>query len=178
MTDNELIVLFKSVIETGLTDRGYTGVTVIAAAQPTQQGIPTGPTVYFTKLYDKVYGSIARSTQNDIDPSYLIRIESQQYETAFQINTLVIQNPASLSYTASDLANEIALILMSEDAINTFIENGVGILRVTDVRAPVFRDDRDRYEYSPSFDFTLTHKRTRTSRIQVIKSTEIGIYPI
>lgn len=179
MTDNQLIILFRTIIATGLTAKGYTGVPIIAAAQPTQQGIPTGATVYFTKLYDKLYGSLARSNETDPeDPNFIIRTETQQYETTFQINTLVIQNPSSINYTASDLANDVALILMNEDSLTALHAADVGLLRITDVRAPVFTDDKGRYEYSPNFDFTLTHKRTTAGRVQVIESTEIGLYRI
>jgi hypothetical protein len=60
MLDNQLIQVFLPVINAQLTAYGYSGVTVIAANQPTQQGIPTGPTVYFYKLNDHRLGFLRR----------------------------------------------------------------------------------------------------------------------
>ena len=50
MRDNELIQLFVPIIDTGLIDRGFVGVETIASYQPTQQGAPSAPTVFFYKL--------------------------------------------------------------------------------------------------------------------------------
>lgn len=179
MTDNELIILFTGIIDTGLAARGYNDVVVIAGSQPTQQGAPSGPNVRFIKLFDHQYGN--STTQTVVDPddhTMMIETQTQFYESTFQINTLVIEDPNNISYTASDLASTVALILNSNAARLAFKASNVGVLQITDIRAPIFLDELDRREYAPNFDFTLTHKKLNIARIPVIYSIETGIYQV
>lgn len=176
MQDNDLIRLFLPIIQNGLIAAGFTGVTTKQANQPTQQGINTNPTVYFFKVGDHRYGFLRRDDQWDSLTSTMVHTEIQQYETTFQVSTLVLQKPSNpYLYTASDLANEVAAIMQSDNTRAVLLAAGVGILRVTDVINPYFVDDRDQFEASPSFDFTLTHKQTRVTTQPVINLVEFDI---
>lgn len=176
MLDNQIIKIVRDLIIAGMTARGISGVSVKQSFQPTQQGANTAATVYLYKVSDKRYGFLGRkdvwnSAQNRID-----HVETQQYETTFQVNALVIQDPSNInSLTASDIVNAVAGIIQSDTAINTFHTNGIGILRVTDVRNPYFVDDKGRHEASPNFDFTLTHKMIVSSTTPVIETVEFEI---
>lgn len=158
------------------------GLEVKQANQPTQQGTPTGPVIFMTKLPDYRYGS--RGMQDEWIPDTMgggvqRHTETQQYESTFQLNCLVTQNPANLSQpTAMDVLNYAAYIMQSDATIRTLQAQGFGIERVSQIRQTPFQDDRDRYEYSPSFDFVLTHKQIVTSEIDVLQSTEFAIYQI
>jgi len=179
MMDNDLIRLFLPIINNGLIADGFTGVTVKQGNQPTQQGVSSLPTVYFYKLFDKRYGFLKRDDEWDMINEVMVHTEIQQYETTFQISTLVIQRPTTpYQYTASDLVNEVAAIMQSDTARETLLQSDVGILRVSEIRNPYFTDDRDQYEASPSFDFTVTHKQIRVSTSPVVESLELDIYPI
>lgn len=249
MLDNALIRLFLSVIRANQTIAGIPNLVVKQSFQPTQQGVNTVPTAYFSKLFDKRLGYPYRpNTWNQtpastftgsitgkvltvtdvasgavaigqvlsgtgIDDSALIIIglgsgigdvgtyflnqgfslssqtingipgeqimTTQQYETTFQIMALSTQYPETPNaYTASDIVNAVAYCLQCDSAIETLENQGVGVLRVTDVRNPPFIDDRDRYEFGPSFDFTLTHKQIITNTIPVLETEEIAIYSI
>lgn len=176
MTDNDLIKLFLPIIQNGLIADGYTGVVTKQANQPTQQGVNTGPTVYFYKISDHRYGFLRRDDVWNTDLMIMEHTESQQYETTFQISALVLQNPLNTNtYTASDLVNEVAAIMQSDKTRAILSAQNVGILRVTDIANPYFLDDRDQFEASPSFDFVLTHKQTRVTTDPVINSWELDI---
>lgn len=178
MTDNQLIEIFLPIITSGLTADGFTGVSVVQFDQPTQQGINTTPTVYFQKLYDHRYGYLRREDLwNEINNNY-DHTETQQYETTFQIEALVLQNPSSISYTASDLVNEVSAIMQRDSTVRILSALEIGILRITDVSNKFFKDDRDQFEASPSFDFTLTHKQVRVSTTPLASPIETGIYPV
>ncbi len=178
MTDNELIQLFVPIIEAGLTANGYTGVTVFQTDQPTQQGIPDGPTVFFTHLHDHPYGFVSNEQYVD-DMNRKISRSSQPWETTFQVDVRYAQDPADITLpTASDVCGFVALLLNAQPAIETLSAAKVGILRVSEVRNPYFTDDRDQQEAFPSFDFTLTHCKTIASEVPVIESIQPGIYPI
>lgn len=176
MLDNELIQVFLPIINNGLTFFGYIGVTVVAANQPTQQGIPTGPTVYFYKLGDHRLGFLRRFDTWDELSSTMTHTEEQQYETTFQVNALAIQSPLTPNqYTASDLVNDVCFIMQSDDTREILYNNGISILRVTDVTNGYFTDDKDNFEAVPSFDFVLSYIRTKVYPGKVIDHGELNI---
>jgi hypothetical protein len=179
MRDNQLIQVFLPIINAALVDRGYPEVATIAANQPTQQGINTGPTVYFYKIGDHRYGWVSKDYVYDELLDQMIHTEVQFYETTFQISALVLQDPNTPNqYTASDLVNEVAAILQSDATIETLYNNDVGILRISDITNGYFTDDRDTFEASPSFDFILTHRQTRQSIANSISDTELDLFRV
>jgi len=86
-------------------------------------------------------------------------IETQFYETTFQVAAWSIQDPSILdSVTASDLANIVAGIMQSDSARLTLADNDIGILRVTDVTNPYFVDEKDATRRHRHL-ITLTHRQ-------------------
>lgn len=177
MLDNQLIAAIVGIIRAGLTAAGtpYSTAVVLQSFQPTQEGVPSVPSVFLHKLSDHRYGFLGRQDIYDEAHEIFTHTETQVYESMFQITTLVTQDPANVNQmTASDLANRVAAILQSDATIATLLTSDIQILRVTDVRNPYFTDDRDRNEANPSFDFTLTHKQIIISSTPVIESVEIN----
>lgn len=170
MTDNQLIQLFLPIVQAGLIADGFTGVVAKQANQPTQQGANTGPTVYFYKVSGKRYGFLGRLDVWDSNTNQMVHTESQYYETTFQFSALVRQFPVTPNqYTASDLANEVASIMQSDNTRDILNASGVGILRVVELPNPYFVDDRDQFEASPSFEFVLTSQASRVGVNPVIE---------
>lgn len=185
MRDNQLISLIIATILAQEEDVGLTGTPIKQAFQPTQQGVNKVKTAYMFKVSDRRVGSPGRSdvwVAPVIDPptdGYEEHTEIQVYETTFQISVLSTQDPKNEDqYTASDILNYIAYILQSEKTLQALAAEEVGILRVGDVRNPAFVDDRERHEYNPSFDFTLTHKQIVQTRNKVLLSTELQILKV
>ena len=176
-TDNQLIQLFLPIIKAGLLADGFNNVTVKQSNQPTMQGINTNPTVYFFKLNNKRYGYLGR---DDVwNGSQIVHTETQYIESTWQMQALVLQNPATPNqYTASDLVNEVASIMQSDSTRTILNNNGIGILRVGDLINPYFVDDHDNFEASPSFDFVLIYQNTRTSINPIITTFTTDIVPI
>ncbi len=178
-TDNSLIQIFLPIINAGLINDGFTGVTVVQSNQPTMQGIVTSPAIYFFKLHNKRYGFLGRSDSWDILSSSMVHKESQYMECSFQVNALVLQDPADpAKYTASDLVNEVADIMQSDNTLSILNSNGIGILRITDVSNAYFFDDHDNFEASPSFDFTLIYQNVRVSTDPILTNFNIDTIPI
>ncbi len=179
MRDNELIRVFLPIIQNGLISYGYTNVTVKQSNQPTQQGINTNPTVYFFKIGDHRYGYLTRIDEPNPPEIEMIHTEIQLYETTFQLSSLVLQNPKTpYSFTASDLVNDVAAILQSEKTVEELKSKDVAILRIQNISNPYFLDDRDNFEASPFFEFTLTHRQVKISTIPKISSVEYDVYSI
>lgn len=176
MTDNQLFALLFPAINNGLFARGITGVTVMQGEQPTRQGAPTAPTVYLTKLPDVPVGHTKRDSVWDREASVMRHVEEQVYETSFQVTAWAIQNPTNLTaLTAADLAKAVRAIMQSSVVLDLLNAAGVGILRINEIRNTPFVDDKARNEYSPSFDFTLTHTDRFVSTDLVIETVEYNV---
>ena len=170
MNDNDLIRLFLPIIKAGLIADGFVDIIVKQNNQPTQQGVNSGPTVYFFKVANKRYGFLGRYDVWDTIAHDMVHTEDQYFETTFQVSALVRQFPITPNaYTASDLVNEVAAIMQSDTTRATLNAAGVGILRVMDITNPYFTDDRDQFEASPSFDFVLTYLVSRVTQTPVIQ---------
>lgn len=167
MTDNELIQLFLPIIKEGLISDGFDDVTTIQNNQPTQQGLNSNPTVYYSKVGSKLFGY--RGAFDTFIDNKLIRVENQWIESTWQIGTTYTQNPKTPNqYTASDLAQEVAYILQSYNTVVTLNRAGVGIYRITNIINPYFLQDRDQYYAFPNFSFTLTYLQSRTGEVPVV----------
>lgn len=179
MNDNALISLIISTIKAQEPIAGIADLPVKQAYQPRNQGVNIEPTAYLFKIGDKRYGFRTKTNVWDADISRMVHVETQVYESTFQISALAIQNPRTPSApTASDILNSIAYILQSDTTIETFESQNVGILRVMDIRNPYFMDDKNRYEASPSFDFILTHKQIISSTAKLSQTTELQILTV
>lgn len=178
MYDNELIKELIVVLKAGLTASGLSSVAVKQSFQPTNQGANSQPTIYLFKIGNKRVGFLKRESEWIINPApaRMRHEERQWYETTFQISALSIQNPSdSTQRTASDLCNIASAILQGDTGREALQKKGIGMLRVTDVRNPYFLDDKDRFEASPSFDFTLTHEQVIISTDPVVETFEFNV---
>jgi hypothetical protein len=179
LKDNELILAFRPIVVSALAALGYANVAVVQAYQPTQQGVSNTPTVFFYKVYDHRYGYMKRLDTWDVGLQQMVHTENQVFETSFQVEALVTQNPANINQvTASDLVNAVAQILQTDKTIEALFVSGIQILRISEIRNPYFVDDRGRFEAVPSFDFILTHNFISVTENPVIESIQPGIYRI
>lgn len=184
MQDN---LIFKNVIEVlraGLTAQGFPTdpaadgyIAIKQNFQPRNQGANTGPTLYIHKLGDHRYGFLQRKNEWDEYEQTEVHTERQLYESMFQITALSIQNPklGLAQLTASDIANTAAGIMQSDVTVDTLTSKGLFIYRITDVRNPYFVDDKERFEASPSFDFTLQHEQVIISQTPVVDDYTLDI---
>ncbi|EEV4189243.1 TPA: hypothetical protein PN979_003146 [Escherichia coli] len=179
MRENDLNTLLRSVLLEGLTAHKLPVVAVKRSNQPTDQGPDSGPCLYFFVVTHHRYGSPQRTDEWDKENERMVHTESQWIETTYQITGSSTQNPADLeSPTANDLIFHASAILQSDSAISQLRKNGVGVYRITDNRNTFFKNDRDQYEASPSFDITLTHKDITISTTPVASSVEFKIYRV
>lgn len=160
LNDNALIDLLATQLEAAVLHGGWSFI-VEQKDQPTQQGVPSEGAVFFQKIQDRPYGSPMIRKVSNFPTMTFTEHNDQWYETTFQISALVTQNPENLTLpTASDVANYVKMYLASRASRMVLMQQNVGILRVTQVRDPAFQNDRERFEYHPNFDLTLTYQRT------------------
>lgn len=178
MDDNLIFKNLIDVLKAGLIANGQDGVAVKQNYQPTNQGANLGPTLYLDKLPgDKRYGYLKREDRWDEYEEIEIHTETQLYESTFQLTGLSIQDPKLpvTEKTASDLVNLAAAILQGDVGREYLRSKGLNIYRITQIRNPSFVDDRDRFESSPSFDFTLQHEQVIISQSPVVEDVTLDI---
>lgn len=192
MTDNQLIDIFATQLEAASAKAGWNYV-VLQNYQPSQQGAPTAPAIYFEKLFDLEYGYpiVTYAYVPPVEPAVqgtYTQTEVQWVESTFQVSAQSIQDPTNLTIpTASDIVNYMKLYINSRAAMALFKTQGVGTLRVRDIRNPKFKDDRDIFEANPNFDVVLQYQRSITATIPATKIVQgavvsgiegQGIWPI
>lgn len=195
LTDNQVINVLATSLETAssqltaqfasMTPSVAWSAITLQKDQPSQQGAPTGPAIYFEKLFDMAYGfpMVSRVHVAAVPPSTqgtFSSTEAQWTETTFQISAQATQDPENLSVpTASDIVNYMKLYMSSRPNLAYLKGQGIGILRPVQIRNPSFKDDRNVFEFNPSFDIVLQYLRSITA---VIGATNIvqdqGLYPI
>lgn len=176
MNDNDVWQIIIALIRAQLDALGLTTVAVKQSYQPTQQGVPEGPAVFIHKIDAKRYGHPgSRSVYNMVDDDF-DTTESIWRNPTFQVNGLSVQDPTDTTQlTASDIVEITADILQSRSTRATLLASGIGILRIADVRVLYFVNDRDRHEQEPSFDFTLSYRRTTTFKTPVVTGQQANI---
>jgi E217 gateway protein gp29 len=163
MSENTILTALINVISAGLTERGIT-VGIVQNYQPTQQGIPTGDTVFIYKLHGHRYGSPER--KDVFADNVMTHTETQVWETTFQISALATINPLTPSQlTAGDYCDAVSGVLQSEAGIVALLTSGIGMQRITNVRNPFFKNDRMQFQNDPSFDVTVTYSESVSSII-------------
>lgn len=163
---NEGFILLKA-----LGTPGYDGqFLVMQKDQPTKQGVPSVPTVFVEKLFDRRFGfaNVIYIPQPD---GMLLQAEEQLVNTTIQVSTRSMQFPGVNIPTASDVLSVVAGFVQSRKAVDTLQAGGAGILRVVSNLTNGYQpDDQDRPEASPSFDIVVTY--TRTTPIQIVNTVK------
>lgn len=178
MKDNDIISLIIGIISDGLTGLNILGVQIQQAYQPTQQGVIQTPIVLISKIDETRLGWAEKNDIWDDNTQIMTHIETQPYESRFQIGTLVPQIVDITDMTASDLINSIIAILQSDKALQTMQQSDVQTYRIINIRNPFFTDDRDLFEMSPSFDISILHEQIYEYSDNPISLINEGIYPI
>lgn len=179
MTDNELGILLRAQLLAGLARHGLSSVDVLANYQPTTQGRPGEPTIFFFPVSDNRYGWQHRRDQFLPLEDRTVTEERQWVESSFQVMALSEADPADMMKpTAKDLLNMAAMVIGSANFVQAIRAEGVGVQRVTALRNPYFVNDQGQFEASPSFDFTVTHMRAIIEQARTAESVEVAIHRI
>lgn len=160
MTENQLYALLQVTLTDGLVATNLPSVDVRQAYQPSITGRPIGPAVLLSNQPSQRYGFLKRDDVWDAEAGRMIHTETQIWTTTFQCGALAEQTPSvdpALALTAGDLVRRASTILQSDAGRGQLQAGGAGVLRITEVRAPYFKNDQDTFEASPSFDFTLCY---------------------
>ena len=173
MLDYDIIKVFRPLIIDGLLEFGI-NAKVLMNYQPTKQKLNDN-TVYFFPISSKNVGYQAKYNEWDDTLKIMRSVEKQAKETTFQVNGVLKQNPSDLTITAMDLTAYVNMILQRRETISTLKENGIGILRVGELRNVTFQNSDENWEYNPSFDFIITHEAVIRGEMSKIDNFNLNI---
>jgi len=173
MTENDIWAILKTTFEEALTAAGLTDVKYKRAYQPRQQGAIVGPALYCFKLTNHRYGWQSRKDEyNEADDDFDTS-ESRVIETTFQVSSEADEDPADTSLpTAFDIVEEVSSYLNTKSVRLQLKEQGLNIIRILDIRQPFFKNESDRFEQEPSFDFTISYQKATISKTPKVTEFE------
>lgn len=180
MTENELFRAIFEILNKGMASRGLSDVVAKRNYQSRQEGRAKGRALYVYKIGpSRNHGSPQRKDEWDKDNERMVHTERQKKETTFQVTAQADPAPEDIkALTAGDIADIAAAVMQSDATIAFFRAKNVGIFRITEVRNPQFTNDKDQFEASPSFDFTLTHDMVHISETPAIETYEFNVQRI
>jgi hypothetical protein len=166
MNELQLAALIVQALMTGLAARGVTGVTIKQRYQPTAQGTPSNPTIYFQKISSWRYGYPRTSDLANQSPGVNAHVETFNMIVTYQINATCVVDPTNVNaLTAGDYV-ELAVDILQSYATRIFLKNSnVGLFRIVKGRITYFGDDKDRFEADPSYDCSFSYQRVITSTV-------------
>lgn len=178
MNEKALGILIRRELLAGLARYGVTDLPVKQGYQPTTQGRVTH-CLYFWSLPDAPEGWQYRRHVTDPNTLLTTTEESQIIASSFQVGALVPDDPTNLTQkTAKDLTVLARMVVQSQPFLRAMTAENVGVRRPSDVRNPQFVNDRDQYEFNPSFDFTVTHKQVIIQLTNSIERVEVNIHRV
>lgn len=174
MNEKALKILLVRELTAGLARAGVT-LPVIAGNQPTTQG-REDEGIYFFPISSNAAGWQGRNYETNTLP-LIPMTDTQIVETTFQVEALVPDDPSDLAQiTALDALHVARMVIASLPFVEALRVDGVGVQRPTNVRTPYFTNDRDQFEMSPSFDFTISHKRAIIQSVNSIDAIGVDIH--
>lgn len=135
-----------------LAEQSLADIHVLAAYQPTTQGVERD-SIYFFDIDDDRVGWQGRS----YTPATGMRKERQIMESPMQFGALVKKDSA---FTAGDLLSRAAMIINSLGFIDDCQRSGIGVQVISTIRKPYFKNEKGQFEQSPSFDVVFSHHQT------------------
>lgn len=176
--------IYTAIITTlteGMTARAVAGVAAKQAYQPRMVGAPTGMAMLLSNLGIHRYGFLGRRDAWDEDNTKMVHTETQNMESKVQLMGWSPAPPPPKDlppYTAGDLARLGAAILSSDAGRERLRVLGFGIERVTDVREPFGKDEKDQFISESSFDFVLAYRDTEVMESPVLMAYAFEIYRV
>ncbi len=161
-----------SALQTAVTTPSLQGVLINRSYEPRQRSENRQDSVYIHKVSSRRYGFQGEKFLPDTEEL----VETWILESVYQISSNVEENPADVNErTAFDIADSMAAFFNSRATRRTLNQAGLNILRITDIRTPYFKNEQDRFEASPSFDFTISYNQTNTIEVPTINEFVSGI---
>lgn len=160
MIESDVWQVIINTLRAGLDTQGFNGIQIRQSYQPIKTGVSNNPTVYLFKVTSRrvswqssKYKYNAGNDNFDCYGDYWI-------EATYQLTAQAERDINDInSLTSYDIADRCAAVLQTNESLNNFLDAGIGIQAITDVRNPFSVDDRDQFDQDASFDFVLSYNQ-------------------
>lgn len=181
MIDNDLYVIVRTQLLAQLARYGQPTWDVQQAFQPEQQGDnPTDqPCLYFHALPDYRYGWPQRKDIWSPLSGIMEHRESQQMEKTLQFNGVMQDTADNVSgLIVADMLKLAAQAFQSDTMMAAMRAQGLGVLRISQIRNVPIQNEQGNFAMNPSFDVVLTHRDDFEHVIGVVNAREVITRPI
>lgn len=176
MRDSPFIIALRAVLTTRYQTFGFGDVAIKQAEQPTQQGIMINRALYVRKILDYRYGYPQRRDEYEESTNTFLHIESSQIIATYQFNAISRLNPADdAAITAADVLKFTAAAIQSDAVMAALRAEGIGVLRVQDLRNVYEIDDQGRHQATPMFDAKFTYRDEIIDRIPRVDTYDLNV---
>jgi hypothetical protein len=179
MTNNEIAAFFRTQMLTMLAEQGQSGVNVTSSFQTNNQGRLDGPVLYFVEIGDVPHGAQGSTTKTNAGTGQTTVTSTQRMRISFQVQGFAPAVTTDLSVPrAADVVKLALMLLKSPPFIAALKANGMGIEKIADTKPNFVVNDRAQFEAGPSFDFTLSYRRTIIQKSAIITTAEFAIHRV
>lgn len=176
MRDVEIYTAVRAALLAGFADGTFGAVEVLQRGQGVTIGAETGPAVYMQIIASPRIGWPVRSEIWNAETFDFDHQERQQMEAHVQISALLRDGQDEVS--ALDLLNRASMVLQGLPALASLRAAGAGVLRVSDVRNPMFTNGQAQFEYDPNFELVLTHEQITLTKTPGAVATDVRVVSI
>lgn len=178
MTENEMIITVRQALIDGLAMYGK-NYAVEQNYQPQQVGTNRDPTVYLTYVNDVPAGTAAVSQETNSDTGALEQIERQLMFTRLSFAATVdTEDTDPYALTVVDVIRMARFAVQSRAFVKRMAAQGVGVLRVEEIKSIPVLSDSPGYEKRPVFDIILQHSNELRYPVGEVTKFEYRQYPI
>lgn len=174
MKDNALFTLLKTQLHAGLFPLSPDPIRVLKSYQPSQQGMPSVPTVWLHKIADVRTGFPGVREERDDAAGMMREITTQVMLATFQVSaTLITDDDDPQALTAPDVLKQAATVMQSRRFQLAVKAAGANILRIGNITTVDVSGDYAGRDLQPFFEFQINHTDISVTEIPFITRTRL-----
>jgi hypothetical protein len=179
MTNNEIRAFFVTQMTAMLTAQGHPEIDVVSSFQPDSQGRLDGPVLYFAEAGDVPNGAQGFTTQHNPLTGSTIDTSVQRWRITFQVQGFAPVDKTDLGKLTAQDITKLALMLVNSPRFRAALKaNNMGLEKIPATKPNFVVNDRAQYEAGPSFEFTMSYKRTIIQQSAIITTADIAIHRV
>lgn len=178
MRENDIYKLIRQLLVEIAPKRFPTPLGYQLSFQPTQEGRPSTPTVFFAAIGNYRYGWMSRESKWDSAAGSMRLHETQAMETTVQFSAYLGNSTDPNAATPSDALSAVCGVMQGEEFIEKARIFGIQVLRVTDQKIIPFQNESNQWERMPTFDIVIKHTDYFVDSVQIVNAFEFEMHAV
>lgn len=179
MTNNEIAAFFRTQMLAMLAEQDHAEIDVTSSFQTDNQGRLDGPVLYFVEIGDVPHGAQKSTTTHNVGTGETIDTSMQRMRISYQVQGFAPANKTDLTQLrAADVVKLALMLLKSPRFIKALKVNGMGIETIASTKPNFVVNDKAQFEAGPSFDFTMSYRRSIIQQSAIITTADIAIHRV